>query len=47
MSDNGYVDQNLLVAIVDHVNKHARKYVPQEKLVVFMLDGHSSRKGVE
>jgi len=47
MSTNGSMTKEVLVAYIDHFNKHVRKIVPSEKHVALILDGHKSRQGIE
>jgi len=47
MSPNGSMTKDVLVAYMDHFNKHVRKIVPAEKQLVLILDGHKSRRGIE
>lgn len=43
----GSMTMDLMPDLVKHFNAFFRKTVPQEKLVLLLLDGHSSRKGDE
>ena len=43
----GSVDRNIIVKIAKHINRHVRKTIDSGKHVVLLVDGHSSRDGVE
>jgi len=47
VSDNGSIDQNLLVAVVEHINKYVRSYLCKDIPFFLTLDRHASRKGQE
>lgn len=40
---NGSIDQSTIVHMIEHINAFARRFVPLEKHILLILDGHSSR----
>lgn len=47
VSENGSMDMNIISIFIHHLNRFVRKFVPREKHYVLLLDGHSSRKGID
>ena len=43
----GSVDRNIIVKVAEHINNHVRKTIDSEKNIVLLVDGHSSRDGLE
>jgi len=46
MSEKGSMEKEVLVAYIDHFNKHVRKIIPPQKQALLILDGHKSRVGL-
>ena len=47
MTENGSIEKRIIKYIIQHINKHVRKILPEEDRYCLTLDGHTSRKGVE
>ena len=46
-TENRSVDMPTLPFIADHIDSYVRRFVPRSQPIVLLLDGHSSRKGIE
>ena len=47
VTKNGSVDRHIIVKIAEHINKHARKTISSDKHIVLLVDGQSSRDGLQ
>ena len=47
MTEKGLMDMATIPSFMKHLDKFVRQHVPHEKAYLLVLDGHSSRKGVE
>lgn len=47
VTENGSMEKDVIAAMMKHINKYVRNFVPEEKVYAITLDGHSSRKGIE
>lgn len=45
VTPHGSIDKAIIVKVIHHINRHARKTVPPNEHILLFLDGHSSRQG--
>ena len=46
-SKNGSMEKHLLRIVIEHVNSYVRKFIPDHEAYCLLIDGHSSRVGLE
>ena len=45
VTKHGSVDKNVIIKALQHINRHARKTVPEDDYISLLFDGHSSGQG--
>lgn len=47
MTENGFIDGDIIKYAVQHIQKFIREHISAEKAVVILLEGHVSRKSLD